>query len=156
LANTNVLTIRMYLKNITATKQAVQHLYVHLLFQRNIWYARSDYYAEASAMPPLLMNLILSRFGLADSDAMDAFVAPQIKLHYDYIESELQKNAWFVGEEFTAADIEMSFPLELLVAQLKQIENRPKIKEFVERIHARPAYKRALERGGKYDFANNI
>lgn len=114
------------------------------------------HYAEGSAMPPLLMNLVLSRFGLGDSEGMGAFVAPQIKLHYDYIESELQKNTWFVGEEFTAADIEMSFPLELLVAQLKQIENRPKIKEFVERIHARPAYKRALERGGKYDFANNI
>ncbi|RUS97608.1 glutathione S-transferase [Dulcicalothrix desertica PCC 7102] len=114
------------------------------------------HYAEGSAMPPLLINLVLSRFGLGDSDAIGAFVAPQIKLHYDFIESELQKSTWFAGEEFTAADIQMSFPLELLDAQLKQIENRPKIKEFVKRIHARPAYKRALERGGQYDFANNI
>jgi glutathione S-transferase len=65
-------------------------------------------------MPPLLLNLILERFGLGDSDAMSGFVAPQIKLHYDYIDRELNKSTWFAGEEFTAADIEMSFPLELL------------------------------------------
>jgi glutathione S-transferase len=112
------------------------------------------HYAEGSAMPPLLMNLIFNRFGLGDSEAVTAFVAPQVKLHYDYIENELQKNTWFVGEEFTAADIQMSFPLELLTMQPEQIESRPKIKEFLERIHARPAYKRALERGGQYDFAN--
>lgn len=114
------------------------------------------HYAEGSAMPPLLMNLIFNRFGIADSSAMDAFIAPQIKLHFDYIESELGKSTWFVGEEFTAADIQMSFPLEMIATLPEQIESRPKIKEFLERIHARPAYKRALERGGKYDFANSI
>jgi glutathione S-transferase len=112
------------------------------------------HYAEGSAMPPLLFNLILERFGLGGSDAMSTFVAPQIKLHYDYIESELHKSTWFVGNEFSGADIQMSFPLELLTMQHEQIENRLKIKEFLERIHARPAYKRALERGGKYDFTN--
>lgn len=111
------------------------------------------HYAEGSAMPPLLLNLILKRFGLGDSDAMSAFVAPQIKLHYDYLEKELHKSMWFVGEEFTNADIQMSFPLELLAINPEEIKNRPKIKEFLERIHARPAYKRALERGGQYDFA---
>ncbi|BAZ10789.1 glutathione S-transferase [Calothrix sp. NIES-4071] len=112
------------------------------------------HYAEGSAMLPLLFNLVLGRFGLGDSDAMSAFVAPQIKLHYDYIESEMHKSEWFAGEEFTGADIQMSFPLEVVAANPKEIENRPKIKEFVERIHARPAYKRALERGGQYDFAS--
>ncbi len=114
------------------------------------------HYAEGSAMPPLVMNLIFSRFGAGDSSANDAFIAPQIKLHFDYIEDELGKSTWFVGSEFTAADIQMSFPLELVAMQAELISNRPHIKEFIERIHARPAYKRALERGGKYDYANSI
>ncbi|BAY15041.1 glutathione S-transferase [Anabaenopsis circularis NIES-21] len=114
------------------------------------------HYAEGSAMPPLVMNLIFNRFGTGDSRANDAFIAPQIKLHFDYIEAELGKSTWFVGSEFTAADIQMSFPLELVALQAELISSRPKIQEFIERIHARPAYKRALERGGKYDYANSI
>ncbi|MGI2903517.1 glutathione S-transferase family protein [Tolypothrix sp. VBCCA 56010] len=114
------------------------------------------HYAEGSAMPPLLLRLIFERFGIGDSKAMDAFIAPQIKLHFDYIEGELHKSTWFVGEEFTAADIQMSFPLELLGIVAPDVESRPKLEEFLARIHARPAYKRALERGGKYDFAKSI
>ncbi|MEA5567511.1 glutathione S-transferase [Anabaena sp. UHCC 0399] len=114
------------------------------------------HYAEGSAMPPLVMNLIFNRFGAGDSRANDAFITPQIKLHFDYIEAELGKSTWFVGEEFTAADIQMSFPLELVAMQAELIESRPKIKQFIERIHARPAYERALERGGKYNYANSV
>ncbi|MBD2336099.1 glutathione S-transferase [Calothrix sp. FACHB-156] len=114
------------------------------------------HYAEGSAMPPLVMNLVFQLFVTGDSSANDAFIAPQIKLHFDYIEAELTKNTWFVGEEFTAADIQMSFPLEIVATLPEQTENRPKIKQFIERIQARPAYKRALERGGKYDYANSI
>ncbi|MBD2213411.1 glutathione S-transferase [Nostoc linckia FACHB-104] len=114
------------------------------------------HYAEGSAMPPLVMNLVFQLFGTGDSSANDAFIAPQIKLHVDYIEAELTKNTWFVGEEFTAADIQMSFPLEIVATLPEQTENRLKIKQFIERIQARPAYKRALERGGKYDYANSI
>jgi glutathione S-transferase len=114
------------------------------------------HYAEGSAMPPLVMNLIFNHFGAGDSSANDAFIAPQIKLHFDYIEGELGKSTWFVGEDFTAADIQMSFPLELVAKLASLMESRPHIKQFVERIHARPAYKRALERGGKYDYANSI
>ncbi|MFN6565194.1 MAG: glutathione S-transferase family protein [Nostoc sp. ChiSLP01] len=114
------------------------------------------HYAEGSAMPPLVMNLIFNRFGAGDSSANDAFIAPQIKLHFDYVEGELAKSTWFAGSEFTAADIQMSFPLELVAMQAEFISNRPHIKEFIELIHARPAYKRALERGGKYDYANSI
>ncbi len=109
------------------------------------------HYAEGSAMPPLLLRLIFDHFGIGDSDAMGAFIAPQIKLHFDYIEGELRKSTWFVGEEFTAADIQMSFPLEMLAVLPEQLDSRPSIKEFIERIQARPAYKRAIELGGKYD-----
>ena len=113
------------------------------------------HYAEGSAMPPLVMNLVFNRFGTGDS-VNEGFIAPQIKLHFDYIEGELRKSTWFVGEEFTAADIQMSFPLEIVAMEAELISSRPKIKQFIERIHTRPAYKRALERGGRYDFANSI
>ena len=111
------------------------------------------HYAEGSAMPLLVMRLVLDNFGAGDSSVVSGFVAPQIKLHFDYIESELRKNTWFTGEEFTAADIQMSFPLEVVAMQKEEVESRPKLKEFVDRIQTRPAYKRALERGGKYDFS---
>ncbi|MDZ8085022.1 MAG: glutathione S-transferase [Nostoc sp. DedQUE12b] len=111
------------------------------------------HYAEGSAMLPLVMQVILNNFGAGDSSVVSGFVAPQIKLHFDYIEDELRKNTWFVGNEFTAADIQMSFPLEIVAALPEEVKNRPKLKEFVERIHGRPAYKRALERGGKYEVS---
>ncbi|MEH1910612.1 MAG: glutathione S-transferase [Nostoc sp.] len=111
------------------------------------------HYAEGSAMLPLVMQVVLNNFGAGDSNVVSGFVAPQIKLHFDYIEGELSKSTWFAGEEFTAADIQMSFPLELIAMRREEVESRPKLKEFIERIHARPAYKRALERGGTYDVS---
>ncbi|PSB31541.1 glutathione S-transferase family protein [Chlorogloea sp. CCALA 695] len=116
---------------------------------------RYDYwlhYSEGSAMPLLVMKLLLDNFGLGDSSVAGQFVTPQIKLHFDYLESELSKNEWFVGEEFTAADIQMSFPVEAVEAQAGLDASRPKLKAFLERIHTRPAYQRALERGGKYEL----
>lgn len=110
------------------------------------------HYAEGSAMPLLVMKLIFDNFGLGDSSAVSEFVAPQIKLHFDYIESELSKNTWFVGEEFTAADIQMSFPVEAMEAQVGLNLSCPKLMSFLDRIHARPAYKRAIERGGVYEL----
>ena len=109
------------------------------------------HYAEGSAMPPLVMRIVFDHFGTGDSGANSAFIAPQIKLHFDYIEGELLKSTWFAGEEFTAADIQMSFPLEVVAMLPEEVESRPKLKEFIERIHARPAYKRAIELGGRYE-----
>lgn len=111
------------------------------------------HYAEGSAMPPLVMRLVLNNFGAGDSSVVSGFVPPQIKLRFDYIEGELSKNTWFVGKEFTAADIQMSFPLEVAATVPEEVESRPKLKEFIDRIHGRPAYKRALERGGKYELS---
>ncbi|URD53555.1 glutathione S-transferase family protein [Chroococcidiopsis sp. CCNUC1] len=110
------------------------------------------HYAEGSAMPLLVMKLIFDNFGLGDSSAASEFIAPQIKLHFDYIESELGKNTWFVSEEFTAADIQMSFPVEAVAAQVGLDASRPRLLSFLDRIHARPAYQRALERGGAYEL----
>jgi glutathione S-transferase len=121
------------------------------------------HYAEGSAMPPLLMKLVFNRVAnapmpffvrpiarrIADG-AMGAFIGPQIKLHLDYMEGELGKYPWFAGNEFTAADVQMSFPLEAAAARGGLDAGRPRLSGFLERIHARPAYKRALERGGAY------
>jgi len=121
------------------------------------------HYAEGSAFPPLLLKLILSRMASAKmpffakpvakkivQGALDGFVDPQLKLHFDYIESELGKSEWFAGDAFSGADIIMSFPLEAFVSRSGRAPRN--IKDFLSRIHARPAYQTALQRGGPYDI----
>jgi len=121
------------------------------------------HYAEGSAMTPLLMKLVFGRLARGKmpalmrpivrriaQQAMSSFVEPQIALHLDYMEAELGKSAWFAGEEFSAADIQMSFPLEAASARGGLDARRPKLWGFLERIHARPAYQRAVEKGGPY------
>jgi len=123
------------------------------------------HYAEGSAMPPLLMKLVFDRIETAPMPmlvrpvvraiarrAKSSFIEPQIAQHLDYLEAELGKNTWFAGDEFTAADIQMSFPLEAAAARAGLDASRPKLTDFLARIHARTAYKRALERGGAYDL----
>ena len=123
------------------------------------------HYAEGSAMPPLLLKLVFERMakgpapllvrpivrGIAKK-VLTTFVDPQVELHMSYIEGELGKNAWFAGDEFTAADIQMSFPLEAAASRAGIEGKTPRIMAFLERIHARPAYQRALERGGPYEL----
>ena len=123
------------------------------------------HYAEGSAMPPLLMKLVFGVLperapwfvkpivqGIANT-ANKSFIDPQLKLHTDYWESELEKTEWFAGNAFTAADIQMSFPLEAASSRADIESGLPKVKAFVEKIHARPAYRRALEKGGPYAYA---
>jgi glutathione S-transferase len=123
------------------------------------------HYAEGSAMPPLLLKLVFGRVETAPMPffvkpiaraiagrARSSFVEPQIKLHLDYMEGELGKSPWFAGEDFTAADIQMSFPLEAAASRGGLDASRPKLMAFLDRIHARPAYKRALDRGGTYEL----
>ena len=121
------------------------------------------HYAEGSAMPPLLMKLIFDRIEKSPmpfyvrpvaraiaGKAKSSFVEPNIARHLDFMEAELEKGEWFAGKEFTAADIQMSFPLEAAAARGGLDSSRPKLMAFLERIHARPAYQRAIERGGEY------
>jgi glutathione S-transferase len=122
------------------------------------------HYAEGSAMTPLLLKLVFTALparapgllkGLVKAVAAKAqsgFVDPQLKSHIDYWDAELAKSAWFAGPDFTAADIMMSFPLEAGAARAGAA-SRPRVEAFLDRIHARPAYRRALERGGPYDYA---
>ena len=83
---------------------------------------------------------------------MTSFIDPQIKLHLDFMEGELGKSTWFAGDDFTAADVQMSFPLEAAASRGGLDASRPKLSAFLDRIHARPAYKKALERGGPYEL----
>ena len=121
------------------------------------------HYAEGSAMTPLLLKLIFMRMpkapapffvkpivrGIANK-VMSTFVDPQLELHAKYIESELAKSEWFAGKDLTGADIQMSFPIEAAQARGGLNASRPNLMAYLERIHLRPAYKRALERGGPY------
>ena len=123
------------------------------------------HYAEGSAMPPLLLTLIFRKMpeapmpffvrpvvrGIA-AKVQQSFVRPQVKLHLDYMEGELAHSEWFAGEDFSAADIQMSFPLEAAGAAGLLGERRPRLQSFVERVAARPAYQRALKKGGPYEL----
>jgi glutathione S-transferase len=82
---------------------------------------------------------------------MASYYGPIIAKNMDYIESHLAHNAWFAGDELSGADIQMSFPLEAAVARGNG-KHFPNISKFVEKVHARPAYQAALEKGGKYDY----
>lgn len=123
------------------------------------------HYAEGSAMPPLLMKLIFDQIEkgpvpffvkpIARAIAQKvkkSYVEPQINRHLDYLEAQLDQSVWFAGNEFSAADIQLSFPLEAAVARGGLNESRPKLMAFLERIHARPAYQRAVGRGGEYEL----
>lgn len=123
------------------------------------------HYAEGSAMPPLLLKLVFSRMAKGPvpflvrpivrsiaNKVLTSYVDPQLMLHAMYIESELAKSEWFAGSELTGADIQMSFPLEGLAARASLAGASPRIHAFLAKIHARPAYQRALERGGPYSL----
>ncbi|MEO7055209.1 MAG: glutathione S-transferase [Caldimonas sp.] len=127
------------------------------------------HFAEGSAMPPLLLKLVFDRIGsgqgmpffvkpIARSIAnkvKSVMIEPNLKRQLDFMEVELGKSEWFAGDEFSAADIEMSFPLEAAHQRAGLGASRPKLMAFLKKIHARPAYKKALERGGPYSFASD-
>ena len=121
------------------------------------------HFAEGSAMPPLLLMLIFNRIEKAPMPffvrpvaraiarrARESFVLPNIGRNLDFMESELQGRDWFAGGEFSAADIQMSFPLEAAAVRGGLDARRPRLMAFLERIHARLAYRRAIEKGGEY------
>jgi len=121
------------------------------------------HFAEGSAMPPLLLKLVFDRIERAPMPffakpiaraiarrAKEGFVLPNLERNLDFMEGELAQRPWFAGAEFSAADIQMSFPLEAAQARGGLDEKRPRLMDFVARMHARPAYRRAVERGGEY------
>jgi glutathione S-transferase len=120
------------------------------------------HFAEGTAMPPLVMKLVFKRIVVAPmpffarpiargiaQNVQRGFIDPNLERITAYIEAELGRGEWFAGDAFSAADIQMSFPVEAAVARAAGAE-KPHMKRFLERIHARPAYQRALEKGGEF------
>jgi len=123
------------------------------------------HFAEGTAMPPLLLKLVFDRMDKGPmpffvrpvaraiaARAKAGFVQPNIDRNLDFMEAELRKSEWFAGNQFTAADVQLSFPLEAAATRGGLTEGRPRLWAFLQRIHARPAYQRALEKGGKYEL----
>jgi glutathione S-transferase len=123
------------------------------------------HFAEGSAMPFLLLKLVFDKVrsapmpfflkpvakGIADQ-VTKTFIAPNLQRQLDYIEAELKQRPWFAGTEFTAADVQMSFPLEAAAARGGLDARYPAMTAWLAKIHARPAYQRALAAGGPYSI----
>jgi glutathione S-transferase len=109
------------------------------------------HFAEGSAMTPILLALYVGRLGEAGGPLLPR-IDQQLNSHFDYMESVLRPSGHFVLDDLSAADIMLSFPAEIAVAQ-GRAASRPKLAKFVEWLQARPAYRRALEKGGPYQFA---
>ncbi len=121
--------------------------------------------AEGSIMPLLVMKLIFTQTTrkpvpffirpitkAVANEVGKAYIDPSLKAMLDYAESELSRSEWFAGDEFSAADVQMSFPVEGAAVRADLSEDYPRMQAFLDRIHARPAWKKALERGGPYDL----
>jgi glutathione S-transferase len=125
------------------------------------------HFAEGSAMPPLLMKLVFDKVrtapvpffvrpvvrAIADK-VTKGFIAPNIERQLDFMEAELARRPWFAGTRFSAADVQMSFPLEAAASRGGLGPSRPRLTDWLKRIHARPAYRRALEVGGPYSLGD--
>lgn len=120
------------------------------------------HFAEGSLMPPLLLKLTFDRIESAPvpffikpvtkriaGQGRDSFVLPQLKRHLDFIEGEVAQHPWFAGQAFSAADIQMSYPLQAADKRIG-LQGRPRIQDWLQRIQARPAYVRAQQRGGGF------
>ena len=115
-------------------------------------YRQFLHYAEGSMMPPLLALLVVNRLGLLGRPARKPLLA-MFRQHLDFLEGELADRPWFAGEEFTAADVMMSFPLEAARQRAGLGPSHPNLLDWLERIHARPAWAEALRKGGPYAYA---
>ncbi len=122
------------------------------------------HYAEGSAAPPLLLKLVFDMMptrvpifarplvSAISKRVVREYVGPQLRLHLDFLEGELTSREYFAGDAFTAADVQMTFPLQAARARGVLTDAYPKLRAFLERMSERPAYKRAAERGGPHDI----
>jgi glutathione S-transferase len=115
-------------------------------------YLQLMHYAEGSAMLPVMLRLYTSRLGEAAAPLAPR-IASELDKHLGFLDSLLAGRDWFVGDDLTAADIQLSFVVQA-ARMLYGLDSFPNLKRFLDRIHARPAYRRALERGGPYAFGS--
>jgi glutathione S-transferase len=122
------------------------------------------HFAEGSAMPMLVMKLVFDKVraaavpffikpivkAVADK-VTSSFIAPNLQRQLAFMESELAHQPWFAGDEFSAADVQMSFVVEAAAGRAGLDAQHPKLLDWLARIHARPAYQRALKAGGPYE-----
>jgi len=127
------------------------------------------HYGEASLMPPLLLKLVFSKLreppvpflirpisGKIADQVDRAFTDPQIATHFGYVDGFLTDHEWFGGTQISAADVQMSFPLEAARLRAVKTGQYPQIDAWLKRVHARPAYLRALEAGGDYTYGPEV
>lgn len=121
------------------------------------------HYAEASLMPPLLVALIFGELQKAKlpffikpivntlvAKVKAAFFGPQIKLHFDFIEQHLRKNPWLAGENFSAADIQLSYPIEAGFSRGLEAKQYPALTAYYHKCKQRPAWQRAEAKVGNF------
>nr|WP_272214101.1 glutathione S-transferase [Marinicella sp. W31]MDC2876248.1 glutathione S-transferase [Marinicella sp. W31] len=125
------------------------------------------HYSEGSAMPILVMKLVFQKIpeqgpkllrpllSAISKAVMGKLTDPQLKTHGAFWEKELQRDGWFAGPDFTAADIMMSFPVETGFERIPFDERPQALLDYLLAIHARPAYRQALQRGGAYRYGGN-
>ena len=143
------------------------HLVPRIGSDEHLRYRYWLHFAEGSAMPPLLLKLIFDGVEKApmpffvkpiaraiSAKVQALLVTPNLKRQLDFMEAELGRSEWFAGSTFSAADIQMSFPLEAAAQRAGLDASRPRLFAFLQRIHGRAAYRRALERGGPYSFVD--
>lgn len=123
------------------------------------------HYAEGSYMPLMILSLVVRRIetapmpffarpvarGIADK-VRKGYLDANVKRHTEYLENHLAASTWFCGERFSGADIQMSFAIEAAEVRTDLAAHYPQLAGFLARIRARPAYARALERGGPYEL----
>ncbi len=106
------------------------------------------HYAEGSAMLPLMLFMYLGRLGEAGAP-LHPRVESEIRNHVGYVDAHLAGRSFFVGDSLTGADIMMSFVAEVMRA-FGKLKDYPNLDAWIDRMHARPAWKAALEKGGAY------
>jgi len=123
------------------------------------------HYSEGTFMPLMIISLILSRIesapvpfflkpitkGIAGK-VRDSYLDANVKSNLEFMEATLKKSKWFCGDEMTAADIQMSFPLEAAAVRTDLKADYPKLAACLKRMQATPAYKAALKKGGPYEL----
>ncbi|WP_291845221.1 glutathione S-transferase [Maricaulis sp.] len=126
------------------------------------------HFAEGSLMTPLLVKLLSDQIGKAKAPFFfkpvirqvarrmrDSFVTPELDSLFGFIESSLGGREWIAGDAFSGADVQLTFPLEAAAARGGLDSRYPNLQAYVARMHARPAYKAAIERGGAYGIVGS-
>ncbi len=121
--------------------------------------------AEGSIMPLLVMKLVFNATtekpvpffirpitGAVAKQVGKAYIDPAIESAMALMEDTLSRQEWFAGDALTGADVMMSFPVQAAFVRSAKPADFPKLAAFLERVEARPAYRKALEKGGPYSL----